>query len=163
MNTKTRRILLIVPILGVLLLGGGYVGYRAYKSARQARLITQARNYLAKPEERKALLCLQRALRYNAKDVEACRLMAELTERARSPGALIWRSRVVELNSHSLDDRLALAQTAMLFRDYASATATSRTPEGCLPPYRYARAPGASRSEACCGRKNPRRRFQNEP
>ena len=122
MNTKTRRILLIVPILGVLLLGGGYGGYRAYKSARQARLITQARNYLAKPEERKALLCLQRALRYNAKDVEACRLMAELTERARSPGALIWRSRVVELNSHSLDDRLALAQTAMLFRDYASAT-----------------------------------------
>ena len=122
MNTKTRRILLIVPIVGVLLLGGGYAGYRAYKSVRQARLITQARNYLAKPDERKALLCLQRALRCNARDVEACRLMAELTERARSPGALIWRSRVVELNSRSLDDRLALAQTAMLFRDYASAT-----------------------------------------
>ena len=122
MKTKTRRILLIVSILGLLLLGGGYVGYRAYKSARQARLITQARNYLAKPNEKKALLCLQRALRYNPKDVEACRLMAELTERVRSPDALIWRSRVVELNPHSLDDRLALAQSAMMFRDYASAT-----------------------------------------
>src|ERR1035437_2723659 len=122
MKTKTRRTLLIVSILSVLLLGGGYVGYRADKSARPARLIPQARNYLAKPNERKALLCLQRALRYNPKDVEACRLMAEFTERARSPGALIWRSRVVELKPRSLDDRLALAQTAMMFRDYGSRT-----------------------------------------
>jgi Flp pilus assembly protein TadD len=123
MQTKTiKKILLFGLILGLLLLGGGYAGYRAYKSARQARLITQARNFLAKPNERKALLCLQRALRYNPKDVEACRLMADLTERARSPGALIWRSRVVELNPRSLDDRLALAQTAMMFRDYGSAT-----------------------------------------
>src|ERR1035437_10097557 len=122
MKTKTRRTLLIVSILSVLLLGGGYVGYRAYKPPRQARLITQARNYLAKPNERKALLCLQRALRYNPKDVEACRLMAELTERTRNPGALIWRSRVVELKPRSLDDRLALAQTSMMFHEYASAT-----------------------------------------
>jgi predicted Zn-dependent protease len=122
MTTKTRRNLLIVTILSVLLLGGGYAGYRAYTSARQAHLITQARNYLAKPDEKKALLCLQRALRYNPKDVKACRLMAELAERGRSQGALIWRSRVVQLNPRSLDDRLALAQTAMMFREYASAT-----------------------------------------
>jgi tetratricopeptide (TPR) repeat protein len=123
MKTKTiNKALLFGLILGLVMLGGGYVGYRAYKSARQARLITQARNYLAKPNARKALLCLQRALRYNPKDVEACRLMAELTERARSPGALIWRSRVVELKPHSLDDRLALAQTAIMMRDYVTAT-----------------------------------------
>ena len=109
-------------LIPLVILGGGYAGYRAYKSARQARLITQARNYLAKPDERKALLCLQRALRYNARDIEACRLMGELAERGRSPGALIWRSRVVELNPRALDDRLALAQSALMFRDYASAT-----------------------------------------
>ena len=48
--------------------------------------------------------------------------MAELTEAARSPAALMWRSRVVELDPHSADDRLALVQSAMMFRDYASAT-----------------------------------------
>ena len=123
MKTKTiKKVLLFGLIIGLVILGGGYIGYRAYKSARQTRLVTQARNYLAKPNERKALLCLQRALRYNPKDVEACRLMAELSERVRSPDALIWRSRVVELKPRSLDDRLALAQTAMMFRDYASAT-----------------------------------------
>jgi len=123
MKTKTiKKILLFGVIPCLLVFGGGYVGYQAYKSARQARLIAQARHYLAKPNEKKALLCLRRALRYNPKDVEACRLMADLNQRALSPGALLWRSRVVELNPHSLDDRLALAQTALTFRDYASAT-----------------------------------------
>jgi predicted Zn-dependent protease len=123
---NTRKVLIVVSIAGLLLLaGGGYPVYKfahqAYRLARQAHLIKQARNYLAKPDEPKALLFLQRALRYNSKDVEACRLMAELAERTRSPGAFLWRSRVVELNPCSVDDRLALAQTALTFGDYASA------------------------------------------
>ena len=117
-----RNVLLIVLILGVVALGGGYAGYREYSSLRQAHLIKQAQHYLAKPDARKALLCLRRVLRSNPRNVEACRLMAELSEAGRSPVALLWRNRVVELNPRSLDDRLALAQSAMLFRDYASAT-----------------------------------------
>jgi tetratricopeptide (TPR) repeat protein len=121
MKIKVQKLLLLVVIVGLLVLGGGYVGYRGYKSIRQARLIKQAREYIAKPDPRKALLCLQRALRYNSRDIEACRLMAELAEASRSPAAMIYRSRVVEINPHSTDDRLALANTAMTFRDYASA------------------------------------------
>jgi hypothetical protein len=116
---KVFTILLILCCLGV---SGGYVAYHGYKSARQIRLVKQARFYLARSNERKALLCLQRALRYNPKDIQACRLMAELTERLHSPGALIWRSRVLELNPRSAEDRLALAKTALVFRDYAAST-----------------------------------------
>ena len=54
--------------------------------------------------------------------VDATRMMAQLAEASRSPGALIWRSRVVELAPHSLPDRLALAETALTMRDYATAT-----------------------------------------
>ena len=123
MNTpRIKRILLFSLLACVLAVGGGYFAYHAYTAARQVRLVRQARNYLAKPNARKAMLCLQRALRYNPKDVEACRLMAQLYERARSPAALVLRSRIVELKPNSLDDRLALAQTAMAFRDYPSAT-----------------------------------------
>jgi Flp pilus assembly protein TadD len=122
MKTKVQKTLLLVVVLGLLLLGGGYAGYRGYKSVRQTRLIRQAREFLAKPDPRKALLCLQRALRYNSRDIEACRLMAQLAEAGRSPAAMFYRSRVVELNPGSTDDRLALAQTAMTFRDYTSAT-----------------------------------------
>jgi predicted Zn-dependent protease len=119
---KIKKILLISAVLGVVVLIGGYAGYRGYASARQHRLVKQARAFLAKSNQRKALLTLQRALKYNPKDVEACRLMGDLTEASRSPSALIWRSKVVDLRPHSTDDRLALAQTALMLRDYASAT-----------------------------------------
>ncbi|HUC85589.1 MAG TPA: hypothetical protein VL970_10390, partial [Candidatus Acidoferrales bacterium] len=123
MKTKKMwNILLLVLTLGILASGGGYFGYRAYLSARQAHLINQAQLYLAKSDVKRALLCLQRVLKSNPRNVEACRLMGELSEAVRSPGALIWRSRVVELNPGSLDDRLALAQSALMFHDYALAT-----------------------------------------
>ena len=122
MKAKTKKVLWLISIVALVCLGAGYLGYRGYVSARQARLLKQARAFLAKPNPRKAYLTLQRALRYNPKDVDACRLMAELTERAGSSAALLYRSRVVEVEPHSLDDRLALALTAMRFHDYASAT-----------------------------------------
>jgi predicted Zn-dependent protease len=122
MKLKAKTVVLLACALTLLLLGGGYLGYRGYKTARQHRLIAQARTFIAKGDQRKALLSLQRALGYNSKDVEACRMMAELAEANRSPGALIWRTKVVDLKPHSLDDRLALVQSALLIRDYTSAT-----------------------------------------
>ena len=56
---KIKKVLTVLLILGVLVMGGGYFAYRGYKSARQVRLIQQARRYLAKSDERRALLSLQ--------------------------------------------------------------------------------------------------------
>ena len=103
-----------------VLLGVAFLGYYGYVSTRQARLLKQARGYLARSNPKTALACLRRALGYNPKDVEACRLMAELVERGSSPAATLWRSRVVELTPKSTPDRIALAQTAMMFGDYLS-------------------------------------------
>jgi hypothetical protein len=65
---------------------------------------------LARNETRKAVLCVQGVLRRNSKNVDACRLMAEILERGRSSrAALLWRSRVVEYNPGSTEDRMALA------------------------------------------------------
>ena len=123
MKPKWIKILFIVLLLGLFVLGGGYAGYRGYKSIRQARLVKEARGYLDQKELRKAQLCLQRAVRYNNRDLETCRLMARLAEESGSAaGALLWRGRVVELNPPSLDDRLALAQAAVANRDFITAT-----------------------------------------
>ena len=122
MTSKVQKTLLLFVVLGLGLLGGIYASYHGYMSARQARLVKAAKEYLTKPDPHKAQFCLQLALRHNNRDVEACRLMAQLAEAGRSPAALLWRSRVVELNPGSTDDRLALAQTAMIARDFASAT-----------------------------------------
>ena len=122
---KTKRLrnsLLLIVALGVPLMGGSYAGYREYVSLRQAHLIKEARVFLDKSMPRKALLCLQRTLQYDPADLEACRLMAELAESLHAPGAIMWRRRVVELNPASVSDRLVLAQIALSFRDYVTAT-----------------------------------------
>ncbi|PYJ02830.1 MAG: hypothetical protein DME25_14945, partial [Verrucomicrobia bacterium] len=115
------RILRLALVPGLLLLLG-YAGYYGYVSTRQARLLSQARGYLAKSNTSTALLCLRRALSYNPRHLETCRLMAEVSEKIGSPAAVLWRSRVVELSPKSAPDRLLLAQTAMGFRDYLTAT-----------------------------------------
>jgi tetratricopeptide (TPR) repeat protein len=76
---------------------------------------------VAKSDER-SLLSLQQALRFNPQNVEASRLMANLTESSRSPSALVWRHRVVELSQNSAEDRLALVKTALVFGNYGIAT-----------------------------------------
>jgi Flp pilus assembly protein TadD len=129
-SNKISRILLAALVLSLLLLGGAYAGYREYVPLRQARLIRQARRYLARFDTARAQLCLRSALVHNPKDVDACRLMAQLAEATHSPGALLWRSRVVELNPRSLDDRLELAQTASMLHDHTAAT---NALEGVLP------------------------------
>jgi len=122
MEKRLLKLLVWILVLGLSLCLGGYAGYRGYKSARQGRLVKQARHYLAQSEPKNALLCVRRALAYNSRDVDACRLMAEIGEAARLPTALFYRNRVVELSPNSVADRLALAQTAVLFRDFATAT-----------------------------------------
>lgn len=111
----------VVLLLGVLI-GAGYAAKQGYSNLRQKRLVNRARLYLDKAELKKAYLSLQGALRSDPKNLEACRLMAQLAEAEGSPAVLIWRSRVVELAPKSTTDRLALAQTAMALRDPITAT-----------------------------------------
>jgi tetratricopeptide (TPR) repeat protein len=48
--------------------------------------------------------------------------MAQLADTTKSPSAVLWRSRVVELDPKSTEDRLALVRTAMTARDLNVAT-----------------------------------------
>src|SRR5436189_5215877 len=121
MKPGLKKILRLVLIPGVVALGA-YAIYYGYVSTRQARLISQARRYLEKSNSSTALVCLRRALKYNPRHAETCRAMAEVSERIGSSAALLWRGRVVEISPKSTPDRLALAQTAMMFRDYITAT-----------------------------------------
>lgn len=116
-----RKLIIIFLCCTVALLAG-YAGYRGYNVWKQNRMMNLAHTFAAKGDGRNVLLCVQQILRSNPRHLEASRMMAALLEAGRSPGALLWRSRVVELNPKSLDDRLALAQSAMMFRDYMVAT-----------------------------------------
>ena len=115
-----KTFIIILCCIAVLLTG--YVGYRSYKVWKCSHLMGLAHEFLAKADGRNALLCVQQVLRSDPHNLDATRVMAQLAEAGRSPSALLWWGKVVELNPHSLNDRLALAQTALLLHDYATAT-----------------------------------------
>lgn len=116
-----RKIFIVIVCLIAVLLTG-YVAYRGYKVWKCSHLMSLAHQFLAKGDGRNAMLCVQQVLRADPRNLDATRVTAQLTEAAHSPSALLWWSRVVEYNPHSLNDRLALAQCAMQARDYATAT-----------------------------------------
>ena len=116
------RKMFIIVLCCVAVLLAGYAGYRGYKVWKNKHLMSLGHDFLAKSDRRNAVLSVQEVLRSDPTNLDATRMMAQLAEASRSPAALMWRSRVVELDPHSLEDRLALAQTALTMRDYATAT-----------------------------------------
>lgn len=95
----------------------GFGSYRGYKIWKQKHLIRQASEFISKGDSPNALLCLRQALQSNSSNVEACRLMATYAELARSPQAVFWRGRLVELEPNSLSNRVALATVALAVGD----------------------------------------------
>jgi len=118
------RKIFIILLCCIAVLLTGFAAYRGYKVWKCSHLMGMAHQFLAKSDTRNALLCVQRVLQTEPRNLDATRVMAQLSEATRSPSALLWWSRVVEYNPHSLDDRLALAQVAMFARDYTTATNT---------------------------------------
>ncbi|MGC9943701.1 MAG: hypothetical protein ABSE48_17890 [Verrucomicrobiota bacterium] len=116
-----RRIFLIG--LGCLvLLFLGYACFLSYSKSKEARLIGMARRFINQSDERSAILSLSEVLRMDPRNVEATRLMADLADSDRQANALLWRSRVIQLDPHSPIDLIALASSAMKAGDFALAT-----------------------------------------
>jgi Flp pilus assembly protein TadD len=115
-----RKIVVILTCSTVVLLLG-FAGYRGYELWKQSHWMSLAKNFAAKGDAHNEFLSLEQVLNSNARNVEACRMMANLAGASRSSSALVWRERVVELEPDSLGDRLALAQTAITSHDFATA------------------------------------------
>jgi predicted Zn-dependent protease len=116
-----RKVLLILMCCTAALLTG-YAGYRSYKVWKQQHFVRLAREFIAKSDVRNAVLCLSKVLASNPQQPEAIHLMASLTDATRSPSAVLWHTRAVEINPHSVEDRLTLAESALLFQDINAAT-----------------------------------------
>jgi len=115
-----RKIIVAALILG-LLGAAAYGGRRGYRSWKTHRAVTQAREAFAKSDYNGGLLWLRAALNRNANNIEAVRMMGELSELARSPAAVSWRQRLVDLEPASVTNRLHLARVALAQNEYAIA------------------------------------------
>jgi tetratricopeptide (TPR) repeat protein len=115
-----KPIFAISCCIALLLLG--YCGYRGYLVWKQNHWVNMAKIFAAKNDAPNEFLSLQQALSLNPQNLEAAHMMADFGDLNHSSEALFWRQRILELNPRSLQDRLALAQTAVAFRNFSVAS-----------------------------------------
>src|ERR1043166_7109209 len=109
-RTKWLGIALMLVAFGFCL----WRGVRVYPHYKHRRLVAQARLFLQNGRYQEAMLTAQQILAANPTNLEACRVMADLTERGKDPSTLVWRRQVAQL-SPTLENRLTLAAAALLF------------------------------------------------
>src|SRR5438477_12337083 len=96
----------IVVVLGAAILW--FFGRPAYRHQRENRAMKQARAFMAKRDYRNASLSAGQVLQANPQNEEACRIKAEVAERAHLPQALDWRRRAVEA-APTIENKLMVA------------------------------------------------------
>jgi Flp pilus assembly protein TadD len=108
-----KRIFLVAA---VLLLAGvaalWFYGRPAYRRYKEIRSIAQAKDFMAQGNYPDASLSVRTALLLNSNSLDACMIMADLSDRTRSPQVVEWRRRVAEL-APTLQNRLLLASTCL--------------------------------------------------
>jgi len=107
-----KKAILAGVVLVVGLLGLWFYGRPAYRHYRETRSAQQAVSLMAKGDYRNASLSARQALQRNPRNLDACRVSAELADLSHSPLALDWRRRIAEVEP-TFENRLMLARTAL--------------------------------------------------
>lgn len=110
--------------LGMLLLvGGAYLALvlaGIYDRNREAMLIRRAVVFLRSNDVNSASLTLRQALKRNPSNLQATRMMAELSEAFDSRSAVLWFERVCELDDGRLEHLLQWANAALKYGEFES-------------------------------------------
>lgn len=106
----------LVLIVGVVLLLGAGISRHSYLVWKERRLVLSARVSLQKDDLPSLNAALDRVLRLNPKNVDACRLSAAALLKVGNAKALPWLRRVVDLDPGQLDDKMKLAEAAWRFK-----------------------------------------------
>jgi predicted Zn-dependent protease len=105
-------------------------GYNAYSRWQEHQFMREAHVAFDRNDLRWASLAAQRAASWRPDSLDACRLLAAISERQKSPQAIDWRRRAVELQPQSVPDLVSLAETAIRFdRRELAASTLARVPK----------------------------------
>src|ERR1039457_3144140 len=92
-----------------------FPGRSAYRHLKEKHGVARARVFLSKGDYRNAWLSVRQALLVNSNNVQACLIMAELSDAANSPATLDWCQRLVKL-SPGITNKLLLASAGLLYQ-----------------------------------------------
>ena len=105
-----------ILVAGIILIIGApglwFYGRPAYHRHKEARSLEQAKKYMASGDYRNASLSARQTVQLNPRNLEACRIIADLAEKSRSPDVLDWRRRIATL-APTIENKLILASTEL--------------------------------------------------
>ena len=118
------KLALGIPCGIILFVFIAWGGCQAYQRWEERHLVRRAATYLSGGDVKPAALSALRALQLNSNSARAMRIVAQIAEQTRDRAALDWRQKVVELEPHSTQDDLALADCALQFGEINAAGKT---------------------------------------
>lgn len=92
-----------------------FPGRSVYRHFKEKHSVAEARGFFAKGDYRNAWLSVRQALLVNSNNVQACLIMAELSDAAHSPATLDWCQRLVKL-SPAITNKLLLASVGLRYQ-----------------------------------------------
>jgi Flp pilus assembly protein TadD len=108
---------LVALALGLVLLTvAGWFGRSAYHHFKEKREQALAQAFLARGDYRNALLSARQTLLLNPTNLPACRVMAELADRAHSPETTNLLLRIVQ-NEPTIENQLHLASAGLRYQN----------------------------------------------
>lgn len=112
--TRTIKILIGLVIFVSVMVVAAWLARPAYHRYKENRALNRARTLLAAGNIRDAAFNLRQALTLNPTNLEAVTLMANVFTETRSPAAIAWRQRAMQL-SPTVENTLLFGSTALQF------------------------------------------------
>jgi predicted Zn-dependent protease len=92
-----------------------FPGRSVYRHLKEKHSVAEAQVFFSKGDYRNAWLSVRQALLINSNNVQACLIMAQVSDAARSPATLDWCQRLVKL-SPAITNKLLLASAGLRYQ-----------------------------------------------
>ena len=110
------KVWIVAGVVGAIILALAYYpGRSLYRHLKETRGVAQARVFLAKGDYRNAWLSARQALLVNSNNVQACLIMAKVSDAAHSPATLDYCQQLVRL-SPAITNKLLLASMGLRYQ-----------------------------------------------
>jgi Flp pilus assembly protein TadD len=112
---KKRIFLVTAVVLVAAIIAAWIYGRPAYRHYKENRAVNQAQAFMSRGDYNNASVSAREALILNSNNLAACELMADLSDKSRSPQTPEWRRRIADL-SPTLSNRLTYASACLRFQ-----------------------------------------------
>ena len=114
-----KPLILCALIAAVFL--GAWLARPLYRNWKKQRYLTQATAQLNRSDYKNAALSARQVRALDSSNLEAARILAEITGRLRSPEVIAWRQFIADLEPENPTNQILLAEAALLFGEVSRA------------------------------------------